>query len=138
MAPSKAARWHLLLDTRAAEGRPRHVTLRHLIVGVSRATHQDFVHVAASEYAKNLMLHARQYGERPMCSGGDTFNYADVDLEDDGNDLALYFNDPDEVPAVSVLSLMNAVEATPVVAHLLGLTPTSTSSSTTRASLRKQ
>ena len=89
-------------------------------MGVSRAMHQDFVHVATDEYEKNLMLHARQYGERPMCSGGDTFNYADVDLEDDSNDLALYFNDPDEVPAVSVLSLMNAVEATPVVAHAPG------------------
>ena len=89
----------LLLDTRAAEGRPRHFTLRHLIVGVSRATRQDFVHVATDEYEKNLMLHARQYGERPMCSGGDTFNYTDLDLEDDSNDLALYFNDPDEVPA---------------------------------------
>ena len=29
----------------------------------------------------------------------------------DDNDLALYFNDPDEVPAASLLSLLNAVTA---------------------------
>lgn len=43
-----------------------------------------------------------------MRSGGDTFNYADVDLEDDSNDLALYFNDPDEVPAAELPAHLNA------------------------------
>ena len=105
----------LLLDTRAAEGRPRHFTLRHLIVGVSRTTHQDLVHVATEDYEKNLMLHARQYSAKPMCAGGDTFKYDDVDFESDDSDLALYFNDPDEVPvASSLLSIMNVVATTPV------------------------
>ena len=105
----------LLLDTRAKEGRPRHFTLRHLIVGVSRATHQDLVHVATEAYEKDLMLHAGNYGANPMRTGGDTFKYTDADFESDDNDLALYFNDPDEVPvASSLLSIMNVVATAPV------------------------
>ena len=50
-----------------------------------------------------------------MWAGGDTFKYDDVDFESDDNDLALYFNDPDEVPAASsLLSIMNVVATTPV------------------------
>ena len=104
----------LLLDTRAAEGRVRHFTLRHLIVGVSRATHQDNVHVANEDYEKRLMRDARQYGERPMAHGGDTFKYEEVDF-DDINDLAMYFNDPDEVPGAELALCLNPVPAAPAL-----------------------
>ena len=101
----------LLLDTTRA-----YFTLRHLIVGVSRATHQDNVHVATDEYEKNTMLFARRYNRRPMDGGTDAFQYDDAEFESDESDLALYGNDPDESHRVSVLSFLNSAPA-PVVAN---------------------
>jgi hypothetical protein len=98
----------LLLDTQR-----EHFTLRHLIVGVSRATHQDKVHVATAAYERNLMHGARMYSTKPLEGGGDTYKYEDVEFEqDDSQDLALYFNDPADVPAVPAGGLLHS-EATP-------------------------
>ena len=102
----------LLLDTTRA-----HFTLRHLIVGVSRATHQDNVHVATEEYEQNLMFFARRYNRQPMLGGTDAFQYNDAEFESDENDLAMYGNDPDESNRVSVLSFLSAVTSAPVVAN---------------------
>jgi len=102
----------LLLDTTRA-----HFTLRHLIVGVSRATHQDNVHVATEEYEQNLMFFARRYNRQPMLGGTDAFQYNDAEFESDENDLAMYGNDPDESNRVSVLSFLSAVASAPVVAN---------------------
>ena len=86
----------LLLDTQKA-----HFTLCHLIVGVSRATHQDKVHVATAEYERDLMRCARMYNNEPLQGGRDTFKYDDAEFEqDDGQDLALYFNDVADAPGV--------------------------------------
>ena len=99
----------LLLDTTRA-----HFTLRHLIVGVSRATHQDKVHVATDEYERNMMFFARRYNRQPLVGGTDAFQYDDADFESDDSDLAMYGNDPDDSNRVSVLSLMNSVQLAPV------------------------
>ena len=80
----------LLLDTQKA-----HFTLRHLIVGVSRGTHQDKVHVATAEYERGLMQGARMYSQAPLQGGRDTFEFDDAEFEqDDSQDLALYSNEP--------------------------------------------
>jgi len=60
----------LLIDTRAAEGKPRHFTLRHLIVGVSRATHQKFVHIDPG-YEATLLAGAREWALKSMGDGGE-------------------------------------------------------------------
>ena len=60
----------LLIDTRAVEGKVRHFSLRHMIVGMSRATHQDFVHFPTAKYEDDLMQGARQYANIPMGAGG--------------------------------------------------------------------
>jgi hypothetical protein len=88
-----------------------------LIVGVSRATHQDNVHVATDKYEKDLMMFARMHNNRPMVGGTDAFKYDDADFESDATDLALYANDPDESHRVSVLSFLNTVTSAPVVAN---------------------
>ncbi len=99
----------LLLDTQ----RPQ-FTLRHLIVGVSRATHQDKVHVADAGYERDLMRCARMYCEEPLQGGRDTFKYEDAEFErDDSQDLALYFNDPADVHTVPAVGLQHS-EAPPV------------------------
>jgi len=102
----------LLLDTTR-----EHFTLRHLIVGVSRATHQDNVHVATEKYEKDLMMFARMHNKQPMVGGTDAFKYNDAEFESDDTDLALYGNDPDESHRVSVLSFLSAVASAPVVAN---------------------
>jgi len=86
----------LLADTRVPEGRRRHFTLRHLIVGVSRATHHDFVHVDPV-YEAAMMRGARMYASMAMGPGG-VLPSEDVDDDDDANDLALYCNDPADIP----------------------------------------
>ena len=96
----------LLLDTTRA-----YFTLRHLIVGVSRATHQDNVHVATDEYEKNMMFFARRYNKQPMVGGTDAFQYDDAEFESDESDLAMYGNDPDESHRVSVLSFLKSTSA---------------------------
>jgi hypothetical protein len=108
----------LLIDTRAPDGKQRHFSLRHLIVGVSRATHQKYVHIDPS-YEALLMSGAREWAHKSMGVGGE--NPADYTSDDfdDGNDLALYYNDPDESSRVSVLSLMNSVELAPIVPNAL-------------------
>ena len=93
----------LLIDTRAAEGKQRFFSQRHLIVGVSRATHQDFVHVDPS-YEAILMSGARDWAKKSMGNGGENPAEYVADDYDDVNDLALYFNDPDEVPAALLAS----------------------------------
>jgi hypothetical protein len=97
----------LLIDTRAPEGKQRHFSLRHLIVGVSRATHQKYVHIDPG-FEALLMSGARAWAHKSMGNGGE--NPADCveDDYDDVNDLALYFNDPDEVPAAELPVLLNA------------------------------
>jgi hypothetical protein len=60
----------LLIDTRASRGGTRHFTLRHLIVGVSRATHQDFVHIASAEDEAMLMREADAFSKVAMGPGG--------------------------------------------------------------------
>jgi energy-coupling factor transporter ATP-binding protein EcfA2 len=82
----------LLMDTHS-----RHFTLRHLIVGVSRATHQDFVHVDPA-YEAILVSGAKAVAQDSMGAGGENpCDYTDDDF-DDANDLALYCNDPEDIP----------------------------------------
>ena len=82
----------LLMDTNS-----RHFTLRHLIVGVSRATHQDFVHVDPA-YEAILVSGAKAVAQDSMGVGGENpCDYTDDDF-DDANDLALYCNDPEDIP----------------------------------------
>jgi hypothetical protein len=104
----------LLIDTRAAEGKPRHFTLRHLIVGVSRATHQKFVHIDPG-YEATLLAGAREWALKSMGDGGE--NPADyvADDYDDTNDLAMYFNDPDEALGADLALCLNPVPAAPAL-----------------------
>ena len=110
----------LLIDTRAVEGKVRHFSLRHMIVGMSRATHQDFVHFPTETYEDDLMRGARQYASLPMGAGGiDPTTYTGDDF-DDGDDLAMYFNDPDYDDSTNDLALycndfdeFNLTEAAP-------------------------
>jgi hypothetical protein len=74
----------LLIDTRApTKGTPRHFSLRHLIVGVSRATHQDYVHIASVEDETWLMCEAKRFASIPMGPGGaDPRAHTDDDFDD--------------------------------------------------------
>jgi hypothetical protein len=126
----------LLIDTRAAEGKQRFFSLRHLIVGVSRATHQDFVHVDPS-YEAILMSGAKDWAQKSMGDGGENPADYSADDYDDVNDLALYFNDPDEYlrPCWRPISFQSRRRQ---LRQTLESTLISTSSLATRASFRKQ
>ena len=125
----------MLIDTRAVEGKIRHFSLRHMIVGMSRATHQDYVHFPTEKYETDLMNGAREKARIPMGLGGaspcdftgDDFDDGDIrdlamygnhDLDFDGEveesgdrDLALYSNEFDEFPhALAVVQLQTQLE----------------------------
>ena len=125
----------MLIDTRAVEGKIRHFSLRHMIVGMSRATHQDYVHFPTEKYETDLMNGAREKARIPMGLGGaspcdftgDDFDDGDIrdlamygnhDLDFDGEveesgdrDLALYSNEFDEFPhALAVVQLPTQLE----------------------------
>ena len=111
------------------------ISLRHMIVGMSRATHQDYVHFPTEKYETDLMNGAREKARVPMGLGGaspcdftgDDFDDGDIrdlamygnhDLDFDGEveesgdrDLALYSNEFDEFPhAVAVVQLPAQLE----------------------------
>ena len=95
----------LLIDTKAVEGKVRHFSLRHMIVGMSRATHQKYVHFPTEKYERDLMQGARANSKVSMGEGGvDPSDYTGDDF-DDIDDLALYFNDPDYDDSTNDLAL---------------------------------
>ena len=87
----------MLMDTRAVEGKIRHFSLRHMIVGMSRATHQEFVHFPSAKYEAEMVQGARETSRTPMGPGGTSpCDYTGDDFDDcDERDLAMYCNDPD-------------------------------------------
>ena len=64
---------------------------------MSRATQQDFVHVDPV-YEAALMRGARMYASTAMGPGGALPSEDVDDDDDDANDLALYCNDPADIP----------------------------------------
>jgi hypothetical protein len=87
----------MLMDTRAVEGKIRHFSLRHMIVGMSRATHQEFVHFPSAKYEAEMVQGARETSRTPMGPGGTSpCDYTGDDFDDcDERDLAMYCNDPE-------------------------------------------